>query len=969
MKPTKKRSSSTWSVLGMVVLLTAAPALAQKTTATIRVELSSASGVPTGASVLAVNTNSGFSAKGTPRADGSHLLTGLEPGEYVITVTQPESKEVYRMVTVQVGQTVDLNINLAEEVALDLGQSETLYIQGKTTESSTAEVATNVSREEIENLPQSNRNFLNFAALAPGVRLSNDELNKNYSSGALEARNTNVFVDGVSLKNNVIEGGLAGQDASRGNPFPQLAVSGFRVVSQNYKAEYEQASGAIISAITRSGGNEFHGDVFLTFQNQSLVARDYFAVMRGETERPDLLRSQFGAAAGGPVVKDKLHFFVTYEGNLQDRSNQVTIGNPNDDNLSRFGDLQGSFGSPFREHLGFAKLSWRPVDNQTVDFSASLRSETDIRSFGNLVSVESAENVRNNVVTAAARHQLRLGSLTNEASLQFLNSRFNPTAATPGVIGQDYEGVIRIGGRDTSQDIRQQAFTLRDDVTFANFEWAGQHVVKTGAKLSFQKYEVARTLFGNPLFRFRQDAANGLSYDFPAEASYGVGDPKAASNNTQVGLYLQDDWEIAKRLTLNVGLRWDVETNPLNNDYVTPADVRAAVEELAGIIGETNGPGFFPVQNYLTDGTQRPVFLGAVQPRLGVAFDVLNNGQTVLFAGAGRYYDRTLFNTGVDERLRLQYQVRTFRFSADGSPRFGQPTIAWRPEYLSKEGLDALIDNGVAPAPEIFLLENDTKPQFSDQYSAGVRQQLGPVHTSVTFTHIRSKNGVGFYPANRRSTGNRDFVPTPGGFGNVLISVDDRTATYSGMQVSAEKPYSNELSTGGIQWGASLAYTHGVAKERGTPFNFDYPTVKDSPVTPTTSDERHRLVLSGIVGLPLEFKLSTLITLGTGVPFTITDASKGFGPTEFVLRRNEGRAEDFIEFSQVDLRLAKEFTISEGRRISAFAECFNLFNAKNFGGYDGFIPPEAEPPNPKFGMPSNLVGPPRSFQFGMGYSF
>lgn len=957
-----------WRLLGLLALLAAAPALAQNTTATLRLDLSLPGGSPAGTTVLAVNTNDGFAAKGTARADGLVALTGLRPGEYIVTATPPSGKEVYRTVTVHVGQTLDLHINLAEEIPLDLGQNETIVVRGKVVESATSEVATTVSREQIENLPQNDRNFLNFAALAPSVRISTDELNRNFSSGALAASSTNVFVDGVSLKNNVTEGGLVGQDSSRGNPFPQLAVKEFRVITQNYKAEYEQAASAVISAITRSGGNEYHGDLLTTFQNQNLMARDYFALKRHEPQ-PDLTRFQVGAAASGPIIQDKLFFFGTYEGNYQERSNRVTMGNPTPENQALFGQYEGSFGSPFREHLGFAKVTWLPTENQTLDLSASIRAENEIRSFGGTTSYESAENLRHNVVTALARHELRSGLMTNEATFQFLTSQFNPAALNPDTVGRDYQGVIRLGGRDTNQDIGQQAFTLRDDITFANLEWLGEHVVKGGAKVSQQHYQIQRTLYGNPVFRFRQDPANNLSYDFPYEASYGVGDPTVATDNTQFGLYVQDDWQIKRQLTLNLGVRWDIETNPLNNNYVTPNDVRAAMEQLATTVAALNGPDFFPVDQYLTNGKQRPVFLGAIQPRIGFAYDVRGNGNTIVFGGAGRYYDRTLYNTGVDERYRLQYQVRTFEFSADGSPRNGQPTIAWRPEYLSKQGLDSLIASGQAPAPEIYLLKNDLKPLHTDQYSAGVRQQMGPVSASLTFTHIRSENGVGFYPANRMATGNRDFLPTPGGFGNVLIAVDDRSSYYTGIQVTAEKPYSDELSGYGIHWGASLAYTFGVAQERGDTFNFDYPTVKDSPLVPTANDERHRLVISGIVGLPLDFKLSTLITLGSGLPFTVSDASKGFGPTEFVLRRNGGRAEGLIQFQQVDLRLTKEFTIAKGHRASVFAECFNLFNATNFGGYDGFIPPASDPPNTNFGKPSTLIGPPRSVQVGLSYNF
>ena len=136
----------------------------------------------------------------------------------------------------------------------------------------TSEVATNISVEQIESLPQGNRNFLNFAALAPGVRINDRDTEKTFQAGALGANAVNVYIDGVSYKNQVINGGVVGQDSSRGNPFPQNAVQEFRVITQNFKAEYEQASSAIITAKTKSGTNEFHGDTFIYYQDKSLVA-------------------------------------------------------------------------------------------------------------------------------------------------------------------------------------------------------------------------------------------------------------------------------------------------------------------------------------------------------------------------------------------------------------------------------------------------------------------------------------------------------------------------------------------------------------------------------------------------------------------------------------------------------------------------------------------------------------------------
>lgn len=940
----------------------AAPARAQTVTGAIQGKVVRGSGAQAeaqaGARITATSLTTGAVVTVTTGGDGAYVLAGLAPGQYLIAAAAG-SGETTQLVDIGIGQTLDVELDVA---AATVQGAERIEVSGRRVEVRTSEVATDVGQAEIANLPQNSRNFLNFATLAPGIRPSTDELKRTISSGGLPATQTNVFIDGLSLKNNINDGGVVGQDSSRGNPFPQLAVAGFRVLTQNYKAEYEQAGTAIISAITRSGGNEPHGELYGAYQDRHLVAIDPFAEKLMQP-KPDYSRYQFGGLLSGPIIQDHLFALATYEGNYQNRAGQVTLGDTTDANLMRFGRYQGSFTSPFREHLGFGKLTWLPDPAHTVDLSLDLKRESDIRSFGDTTSFENAENVRNNIAAVSLRHQFRADTgVVNEATAQVMETQFNPGATNPDVVGQDFAGVIRIGGRDTDQDIVQRTVMLRDDVTLPVIQAAGAHQFKTGAKLAFQHYQVERTQFGNPLFSYRIDPANNLDFDAPFQAQFGVGNPKVTSSNTQIGLYAQDDWQVDDRLTLNLGLRWDIETNPFNNDFRTPDNVRAAATALAAQVAPINGADFFPVNDYLTDGSQRSVYLGEIQPRIGASYDVLGNQHTVVFGGAGRYYDRTPYNDAVDERYRLQYAVRTFQFSRDGQPRDGLPTIVWDPSYLSRQGLQGLIDRGVAPDPEIFLMANDTKPPHTDQYSAGVRQLVGPVNVAVTVAHIRGENILGFYPANRQKTGSRDFIPVPG-FGNVEISSDAGQSRFTGVYVTAEKPY-----TEASHWGVTAAYTLSWSKIRGDLFNFDFPTIKDTPLTPGDEDERQRLVVGAIGGLPHGIKISTLITLGTGLPYNITDASAGFdGNARF--ERNAGRADGLIQFKQVDIRIAKQLDVTAGHHASAFLEVFNLFNWYNYGGYDGFIPAAGDAPNPTFGRASVLIGPTRSLQLGLSYGF
>ncbi|MEA2489047.1 MAG: hypothetical protein QOH21_839, partial [Acidobacteriota bacterium] len=382
------------SIALLIVLALAATLTAQSTTATIRGTVNDESGnVFPGATIQATNTANGFTHTATSGTGGNFLLAGLPPGTYRIEVSAPSYKGSARDVTVQVGSTIDVSFRLRPDMVL----MEEVTVLGSTpVETETSEIATNVTRQQIENLPQNDRNFLNFAALAPGVILGTDELRKEVKAGAQGASAGNIFIDGVSLKNDVTQGGTVGQDASRGNPFPQNAVQEFRVITQNYSAEYQKASSAIITAVTKSGSNELTGDAFLYYQDKSLVDENPLT----HAAKPAYEREQWGLSLGGPIVHDKMHFFVSYEANDQDREETVILGGGFQNFPALRSSLQkyeGTFVSPFRSDLAFGKLSYQPTASQLVDFSANYRKETDIRGFNNQVSRESAENAKNDV--------------------------------------------------------------------------------------------------------------------------------------------------------------------------------------------------------------------------------------------------------------------------------------------------------------------------------------------------------------------------------------------------------------------------------------------------------------------------------------------------------------------------------------------------------------------------------------------
>jgi hypothetical protein len=957
------RLLAAWLTLAFTLMLAAAgPGEAQVSTATVQGTVSDNTGVLPGATITAREVQSGFTHEAVAGPDGFYTLAGLRPGTYELRATMDQFKPQTRTVQVLVGQSVTADFKIDPNLAF----TETVQVvSDRLVDTRTTQVTTNVTQEQLDHLPQNSRNFLNFAALAPGVRVSDNEFRKEFSAGAMPSQNINVFIDGVSYKNDVIDGGVVGQDSSRGNPFPQGAVQEFQVLTQNFKAEYEKAASAIITAVTRSGGNRYSGELFNFYQDKGLVENETMVrdsagrFIKGKTTpKPAFERWQWGASVGGPIVKDRAQFFATYEENRQDRAGTVIVGNVSSAPASLVEELrryEGVFVSPFREKLLFTKGSWQPAQGQHVELTYSWRNETDIRGFGGqggANSFESAENVRNRVDSLQGKWQIAGAGFLNEAYLSYQRYRWNPEPENEEIIGRNYEGLLRIGGRDTEQLIVQERTSLRND--YSRFlRWKGNHTVKAGGVLSLLDYNVRKEFNGNPVFTFRGD----IGWDFPARAAYGVGDPDLSASNFQLGVFAQDDWAIG-RLRLNLGLRWDYESDMLNNDYVTPENVRAATAS------------FVNSDRYFTDGDDRPPFYGAWQPRLGFAYDVAAN--TVAFGGYGRYYDRVLYNSTLDERFRLQYAVRTFQFSRDGGIRDGVQTIVWQPEYLSREGLNQLIASGRAPNPEVFLIANDTKPPVSDQWSLGLRHTLGSIVTSATYSGVRSKNLFTFIFGTRRPDGTC-CLPVPGGFSNILISdPEGRKTWYDALYLQIDRPYGAR----GTRYGYSLTYTLGTAEQTGGDlFSLDFPAVADYPRYPTGSDERHRLILTGIVGLPWEFIASTFITLGSGTPYTINDQSRGGGVNERRLLRNEGRPEQFSfiipnawAYRNVDLQLERAFRFAGTHAVSLIFQGFNIFSFDNFSGYEGFIP-TLPATNINFGRPSNLLDPGRRLQFGVRYRF
>ena len=965
--------------------------LAQSTSATLRGRVTADAAPASGASVTATNVATGFTRTVQSSSGGDYVLNGLPPGTYRVDVSAG-GKTSSRTVVLQVGQTATIGLGVGGAApTTDLGA---VIVTGVALpETKTSEIATYVTTKQIEALPQGSRNFLAFADTVPGMAFttSSNGTSSKLRGGAQNSNGINVFIDGVGQKNYVVKGGITGQDSSRGNPFPQMGIAEYKVITSNYKAELDQLSSAAVVAVTRSGTNEFHGDAFFDYSNQSMRESTPREIRDGR--KADSLDKQYGFAVGGPIIKDIAHFFFTYEHKDFTTPNTFSPGPPYtiDTIPSQFQDqARATTSSPFQEDLYFAKLDWAIGDDHLLELSARRRSEDELTGLGGSTLNDHGTLKSGDETRVDLRWQWNAQNFLNDAHLTYEDATFGPRPATigPGYVlttNDPNRLILSAGGGRDFQDKGQKGWALQDDLTFTTFDWNGGHTIKAGVKLKSVEVNAFEQQPFNAQFFYdiNRDLAVPYQVQFSSTQVNGV-DRNITSRNKQFGAYIQDDWEVNDHLLLNLGVRWDYEKSPGFLDYMTPAGVAASLRAWPNL----HAAGVdYDIENYISDGNNRKAFKGAFQPRVGFSYDLDADQRHVVFGGAGRSYDRNLWDYLAIEQSKSSFPPYFYQFNTAGHPCSGPGCLAWNSSYLDQANLDALTTANGSLGAEVDLINNDLKTPYSDQFSLGMRNVFSAGgrawNSSVTLLRVLSHDGIVFTWGSRYPSGSyRDpncvgatwgcgpaNIRIPG-YGQ-FVKIDNGIETkLDSLLVSLEKPYTKDSP-----WNLNFAYTYSNARENkinayesDEHFEGDYPTSDAAGFRRSVGLPRHRLVVTGFIDGPWGMNYSAKLSLASPKPQQALNCHDGgsflhcywdpFTP---------GYA---IGNKQLDLAVQKTVDITEDMHLRFRLDLLNAFNWHNWTDYDNW---RGDPTNanPNFGN-RNGVGteyPPRMIKATVGFTW
>ncbi len=982
------------------MLLSAPMAFAQSTSATLRGQVSVDSAPASDATVTATNVATGLTRTIQTTANGGYTIGGLPPGTYRIDVTAAGQRNT-QDVTLAVGQTATMNLGVGgvTESAPSPGATDmaAVVVTAKAlVETKTSEVATYVSQKQIESLPQNSRNFLAFADTVPGMLFTTPPNGQEsmLRSGAQGASSINVYIDGVGQKNYVTPGGVTSQDDSEGNPFPQLAIGEYKVISSNYKAEYDQISSAAVTAVTRSGTNDFSGRFFwdrTTEKWQSPTAQEELIGVKA-IEKVE----QYGVAFGGPIIRDKLHFFVTYEAKDIIRPAPMTLPSSVDPTTLPPAILEHFYilpSRPFNQDVYFGKLSWQASESHLMELTVKRREEVGVLGIGG----NNIPSAGTGLVNDENRYDLRsvysAENWMNDAHVTFEEASYNPsplvktqsnryTVVDPGNPSNLTLQILNTGGGPNFQDKGQKGWAIQDDFTF--YGWEG-HTLKAGVK--YKQVDLNAFQQFPPYPRYWYDIYENMNQPYRIEyTTPRVGrDPFVSSENKQFGIYIQDDWEVTDKLLLNLGIRWDYEDIPSYTDYRLDPAIATALRGWANIQNTD-----YNVEDYINDG-RRENFKGAWQPRIGFSYDLAGDQRHVIFGGAGRAYDRNLFDYMAREYYGGAFTTYTINFSTALHPCSPSAScIPFNPALMTPEGLAAYAAANPVAGGEVNLLSNDLKTPYSDQYSLGMRNTVGlwghDWNTSVTLSHIRSKDGIYFHLGNRRldgsfhefesrgqTWGNAPFGFAIPGYGSLILGDNGFEYKLNSLLLSIDKPFSNSSP-----WGFNIAYTYSDAKENrpdasnGETYLFDYAFATDRMYI-STGVPKHRVVMTGIYSPGWDLTFSGRLVLSSHKPKPATNCLDSLPQPEpnFLCYYDPYIPNGTIGYKQFDLAAEKRWDTGTDIGFRVRIDLINVFDWRNWNQFNatrGLGNGGRLPLNPNFGNRSGLeiYEPTRTFKLSFG---
>jgi outer membrane receptor protein involved in Fe transport len=934
-----------WQALALAALVVGlcvpSSVVAQTGTGTVdgRILDESRAAVP-GAIVTAKNVATGLTRTATVSATGTYRITALPAGTYDVSVSLSGfSTQVTKNVEVRIGDTANVDFSMKVGAV-----TETVEVVGETplVQSTTSDVGQVITQKMVENIPLNGRKFQDLSLLVPGTRPSNyyDPTKTEVggiSYGGATGRSVIINVDGGDNNDGVVRGLL--------QQFSNDAVQEYKVTTQRYSAEYGRSVGGVVNVITKSGTNEFHGGAFVFARNQSLNARTYFEEQTG-AEKPDFSQQQFGATLGGPISKDKAHFFAAYERNRRNQTDTIFTNGV-------LPDEEGPIEKPFRNHLLTAKLNFQlnPQNSMVVRYSLEDQSRLNDFTGGNLLASGSATNT-NKIHSAIARNTTVFGtSKVNELTVMWQHFENNILAdhpELPGIATPDFTAGASV---NTPQQTIQRRWQFRDDFSFRKEGWGGDHNFKAGAEVLASHYGgyFIPTLYGYFIFNNAipgansvADYANTIADTFTGSA----GTNEANDDWTYVAVYFQDDWKPTPRLTLNLGLRWEIQTGPYENKFRSVGKDSLAA---AGFNGELEN--------------DRNNF----GPRIGFAYDVKGDASVVVRGGYGRYYDEifqniTLYEAWSDPATPLNF------VSASPTP--------WTPAFFA-QNRDAIrqgfLDPTFAGQAVRLTAPNLVQP---NAHHANAGFSVAPTRNvafDVDYVWSGGRDEVHRWRVNTPQNVNTDISPAgvfDPNYGPFIVEGNRGHSSFNGVYFAGKIRTTKFYGLGTYTWSKAKNLANDFGTQPADITNADY----ELDYGPTPNDVRHRVTAALVYQFPLDFQVSSGFQYSTGKPYNalaglggLRNAVRAVDPaTGQMFPRNSFEGPNYLSW---DVRLSKMFRFGGAKYLEVLFEVFNLTNHVNFAGDPayGFI---NNYNSANFGTATQIVpNSQRQAEFGVRFQF